>query len=39
MHTKVAANALAMKRWLGKAETALGNHSDRLNAINIFPGG
>ncbi|WP_307433216.1 DAK2 domain-containing protein [Pseudarthrobacter defluvii] len=26
-----------MKRWLGKAETALGNHSDRLNAINIFP--
>ncbi|MCU1515492.1 MAG: Dak phosphatase, partial [Pseudarthrobacter sp.] len=37
MHTKVAANAQAMKRWLGKAETALGNHSDRLNAINIFP--
>jgi uncharacterized protein len=37
LHTKVAANALAMKRWLGKAETALGNHSDRLNAINIFP--
>ncbi|WP_426999174.1 DAK2 domain-containing protein [Pseudarthrobacter sp. N5] len=26
-----------MKRWLAKAETALGNHSDRLNAINIFP--
>ena len=26
-----------MKRWLGKAETTLGNHSDRLNAINIFP--
>ncbi|MET3933533.1 dihydroxyacetone kinase-like predicted kinase [Arthrobacter sp. OAP107] len=37
MQTKVAANAQAMKRWLGKAETALGNHSDRLNAINIFP--
>ncbi len=37
MHTKVAANAQAMKRWLGKAETALGNHSDRINAINIFP--
>ncbi len=37
MHTKVAANAQAMKRWLGKAETVLGNHSDRLNAINIFP--
>ncbi|MDJ0321752.1 DAK2 domain-containing protein [Pseudarthrobacter sp. PS3-L1] len=26
-----------MRRWLSKAETALGNHSDRLNAINIFP--
>jgi dihydroxyacetone kinase-like predicted kinase len=26
-----------MKRWLGKAEIVLGNHSDRLNAINIFP--
>ncbi|WP_244208417.1 DAK2 domain-containing protein [Arthrobacter oryzae] len=26
-----------MKRWLVKAETTLGNHSDRLNAINIFP--
>ena len=37
MHTKVTANAAAMKRWLGKAETSLGNHSDRLNAINIFP--
>ena len=37
MQTRVAANAQAMKRWLGKAETALGNHSDRLNAINIFP--
>jgi dihydroxyacetone kinase-like predicted kinase len=37
LQTKVAANAQAMKRWLGKAETALGNHSDRLNAINIFP--
>ena len=37
MQTKIAANAQAMKRWLSKAETALGNHSDRLNAINIFP--
>jgi dihydroxyacetone kinase-like predicted kinase len=37
LQTKIAANAQAMKRWLGKAETALGNHSDRLNAINIFP--
>ncbi|WP_051476895.1 DAK2 domain-containing protein [Arthrobacter sp. Br18] len=26
-----------MKRWLSKAEESLGNHSDRLNAINIFP--
>ncbi|MFJ4207374.1 DAK2 domain-containing protein [Paenarthrobacter sp. NPDC089675] len=26
-----------MKRWLTKAEVVLGNHSDRLNAINIFP--
>ncbi|MGG5171537.1 DAK2 domain-containing protein [Pseudarthrobacter sp. J1738] len=26
-----------MKRWLSKAEVTLGNHSDRLNAINIFP--
>lgn len=37
MQTKIAANAQAMRRWLTKAETALGNHSDRLNAINIFP--
>lgn len=37
MQTKIAANVQAMKRWLGKAETTLGNHSDRLNAINIFP--
>jgi hypothetical protein len=26
-----------MRRWLADAETALANHSDRLNAINIFP--
>jgi dihydroxyacetone kinase-like predicted kinase len=26
-----------MKRWLSNAEESLGNHSDRLNAINIFP--
>ncbi|NKX55346.1 DAK2 domain-containing protein [Arthrobacter mobilis] len=37
MQTKIAANAQALKRWLGKAEEVLGNHSDRLNAINIFP--
>ncbi|WP_225668246.1 nucleotide sugar dehydrogenase [Arthrobacter sp. AET 35A] len=37
MQTKITANATAMKRWLSKAEESLGNHSDRLNAINIFP--
>lgn len=37
MHTKITANAVAMKRWLSGAEESLGNHSDRLNAINIFP--
>jgi dihydroxyacetone kinase-like predicted kinase len=37
LQTKIAANAQALKRWLGKAEEVLGNHSDRLNAINIFP--
>lgn len=37
MQTKVAANVQAMKRWLDKAETTVANHSDRLNAINIFP--
>ncbi|WP_138443612.1 DAK2 domain-containing protein [Sinomonas susongensis] len=26
-----------MRRWLGMAETVLANHSDRLDAINIFP--
>ncbi|MGO4383525.1 DAK2 domain-containing protein [Specibacter sp. RAF43] len=26
-----------MRRWLAKAEQTLANHSDRLNAINIFP--
>lgn len=26
-----------MRRWLGMAATVLANHSDRLNAINIFP--
>ncbi|GAB3284463.1 hypothetical protein GCM10027449_28520 [Sinomonas notoginsengisoli] len=37
MHAKIASNAAAMRRWLADAETALGNHSDRLDAINIFP--
>lgn len=37
MQTKIAANAAALKRWLARCEETLGNHSDRLNAINIFP--
>ncbi len=37
MQTKIAANASALKRWLARCEETLGNHSDRLNAINIFP--
>ena len=37
LQTKITANAQALKRWLSKAEVSLGNHSDRLNAINIFP--
>jgi len=37
LQTKIAANAEALRRWLSKAEVVLGNHSDRLNAINIFP--
>lgn len=37
MQTKIAANAAALRRWLARCEETLGNHSDRLNAINIFP--
>ncbi len=37
MQSKIAANALAVRRWLAKSEETLANHSDRLNAINIFP--
>ena len=37
LQTKITANAPALKRWLSNAEVSLGNHSDRLNAINIFP--
>lgn len=37
MHAKIAANAPAMTRWLRNAEHLLANHSERLNAINIFP--
>lgn len=34
---KVTGRAPAIKLWLTTATTSLGNHSDRLNAINIFP--
>lgn len=37
LQIKIAANAQSMRRWLSKAEESLANHSDRLNAINIFP--
>jgi dihydroxyacetone kinase-like predicted kinase len=37
LQTTIAANAKALRRWLSNAEVVLGNHSDRLNAINIFP--
>ncbi|WP_234399392.1 DAK2 domain-containing protein [Psychromicrobium lacuslunae] len=37
MQIKIAANAAAIRRWLARSEETLGNHSDRLNAINIFP--
>jgi hypothetical protein len=34
---KTASNAAAIRRWLSTSESVLANHSDRLNAINIFP--
>lgn len=34
---KVTGRAPAIRLWLATATTSLGNHSDRLNAINIFP--
>jgi dihydroxyacetone kinase-like predicted kinase len=37
LQTKVTASAPALRRWLVRAAESLGNHSDRLNAINIFP--
>lgn len=37
MQSKIAATAPVIRRWLAKAEQTLANHSDRLNAINIFP--
>ncbi len=37
MQSKIAATAPVIRRWLVKAEQTLANHSDRLNAINIYP--
>lgn len=37
MSLKIHTNAEAMAKWLERCVKALGNHSDRLNAINIFP--
>lgn len=37
MNTKIHANSQAMANWLERIVKSLGNHSDRLNAINIFP--
>ncbi|WP_449373245.1 DAK2 domain-containing protein [Arthrobacter psychrolactophilus] len=37
MQYKIAATAPVVRRWLAMAEQTLANHSDRLNAINIYP--
>ncbi|MDQ0276840.1 dihydroxyacetone kinase-like predicted kinase [Arthrobacter silviterrae] len=37
MQSKIAATAPVILRWLVMAERTLANHSDRLNAINIYP--
>ncbi len=37
MQSKIAATAPVVRRWLAMAEQTLANHSDRLNAINIYP--
>ncbi|GAA1497691.1 DAK2 domain-containing protein [Paeniglutamicibacter kerguelensis] len=37
MNVKIHANSQAMAKWLERVVKSLGNHSDRLNAINIFP--
>ncbi|WP_309081912.1 DAK2 domain-containing protein [Zhihengliuella sp.] len=34
---KLATGAQGARAWLKQAETVLGNHSDRLDAINVFP--
>ncbi|MHA7303939.1 DAK2 domain-containing protein [Arthrobacter sp. TMN-49] len=37
LQSKIAATAPVVRRWLAMAEQTLANHSDRLNAINIYP--
>ena len=37
LQSKIAATAPVVRRWLVMAEQTLANHSDRLNAINIYP--
>lgn len=37
LQSKIAATAPVIRRWLAMAEQTLANHSDRLNAINIYP--
>ncbi|WP_316502591.1 DAK2 domain-containing protein [Paeniglutamicibacter gangotriensis] len=37
MNQKIHSNSKAMATWLERMVKSLGNHSDRLNAINIFP--
>lgn len=37
MNQKIHADSRAISTWLERMVKSLGNHSDRLNAINIFP--
>lgn len=37
LQSKITATAPVIRRWLAMAEQTLANHSDRLNAINIYP--
>lgn len=37
LQSKIAATAPVVRRWMAMAEQTLANHSDRLNAINIYP--
>ena len=37
LQSKITATAPVVRRWLAMAEQTLATHSDRLNAINIYP--